>query len=344
MTATPAAAARRERPVVAVLLGDPGGIGPELAVKLLARPSNLARADVAILGDPRVLALGEKAAGVALDVLRVAGADALAFERGRPTLAAFDWTGSATIAVGHATAESGRTVLASLEAAAAAAQAGTVDGILFAPLNKHAMRMAGLAQEDEMRFLQQRLGVAGFVTEFNITGGLWTSRVTSHIPLAAVAAAVTADGVREAVRIIDRNLRAAGVVRPRIAVAGLNPHAGDGGSFGREEIDVIEPAVRSLAAEGVDARGPFPADTVFVAARRGAFDAVVTMYHDQGQIAMKLMGFDQGVTLLGGLPVPVATCASGTAYDIAGRGTARVEGLQHAFDLVVAMGAAALSG
>ena len=121
---------------------------------------------------------------------------------------------------------------------------------------------------------------------------LWTSRVTSHIPLSAVAAAITPEGIRGAVRIIERTLRASGMARPRIAVAGLNPHAGDGGSFGREEIDIIEPAVRSLVADGLDARGPYPADTVFVAARRGDFDAVVTMYHDQGQIAMKLMGFD----------------------------------------------------
>src|SRR5262249_15275119 len=194
--------------------------------------------------------------------------------------------------------------------------------------------------EDEMRLLQHTLGVSEFVTEFNITGDLWTSRVTSHIPLAAVAAAISREGVRNAVHIIDSNLRASGVARPRIAVAGLNPHAGAGGSSGRGEIDIIEPAVRSLAAEGLDARGPFPADTVFVAARRGDFDAVVTMYHDQGQIAMKLMGFDRGVTLLGGLPVPVATCASGSAFDIAGKGIANGEGLQQAVDLVVRMSAA----
>ena len=142
--------------------------------------------------------------------------------------------------------------------------------------------------------------------------------MTSHIPLRDVADAITIDGVVEAVRIVDGNLRAAGNAAPRIAVAGLNPHAGDGGSLGREEIDVIAPAVARAQAEGIDARGPLPSDTIFVAARRGDFDAVVSMYHDQGQIAMKLMGFDSGVTLHGGLPVPVATCASGTAFDIVG--------------------------
>ena len=329
------AAAAREKPIVGVLLGDPSGIGPELVAKLLARAGNVERAHVVLLADPNVLALGEKAAGVALDARRASAIDALVFDAGRPTLVAFNWIAPRDIEVGQATVASGRTVLSSLEVAADAVRTGALDGVLFAPFNKHAMRIAGLQHEDEMRLLQHTLGVSDFVTEFNITGDLWTSRVTSHIPLAAVASAITQDGVRNAVRIIDKNLRASGVARPRIAVAGLNPHAGDGGSCGREEIDIIEPAVRSLAAEGLDARGPFPADTVFVAARRGDFDAVVTMYHDQGQIAMKLMGFDRGVTLLGGLPVPVATCASGSAFDIAGKGIANVEGLQQAFDLVV---------
>ena len=159
------------------------------------------------------------------------------------------------------------------------------------------------------------------------------------MPLRDVAALITPEAVADAVLIIDRALRQAGVARPRIAVSGLNPHAGDGGSIGREEIELIAPAVQRLQAEGLDARGPYSPDTVFIAARRGDFDAVVSMYHDQGQIAMKLMGFERGVTLHGGLPVPVATSASGSAYDIAGRGIAHVEGLQAAFDLCVAMAA-----
>ena len=201
-----------------------------------------------------------------------------------------------------------------------------MQGIVFAPLNKHALRLAGMTHEDELRWMAERLGVDGFTSEFNITGDLWTSRVTSHVPLREVADAITGAGVIDAVRIVQRYLVAAGIAAPRIAVAALNPHAGDGGSLGREEIDVIAPAIESVRREGIDARGPLPSDTVFVAAKRGDYDAVVSMYHDQGQIAMKLMGFDRGVTLHGGLPVPVATCASGTAFDIVGRGIANVEG------------------
>jgi 4-hydroxythreonine-4-phosphate dehydrogenase len=120
-------------------------------------------------------------------------------------------------------------------------------------------------------------------------------------------------------------------------VAGLNPHAGDGGTFGREEIDVIAPAIEAGKAEGISADGPFPADTVFLRARKGEFDAVLTMYHDQGQIAMKLMGFDKGVTLLGGFPFPICTPAHGTAYDIAGRGIASVDAAHEALKLAIAM-------
>jgi 4-hydroxythreonine-4-phosphate dehydrogenase len=214
---------------------------------------------------------------------------------------------------------------------------GQADAILFAPLNKHSLRLGGLTHEDELRYMQERFAVAGFVCEFNLTGSLWTSRVTSHIPLKDVASHITVEGVGDAVKIIASALRRAGVAQPRIAVTGLNPHAGDGGSIGMEEIEIIAPAIEKLRAEGYDARGPFSPDTVFIGARRGDVDAVVSMYHDQGQIAMKLMGFEQGVTLHGGLPVPVATSASGSAFDIAGKGIAQIEGLQQAFDLCVRM-------
>ena len=314
------------KPRIAFLAGDPNGIGPELAAKLLARADNVAKADVVVFADPAVLASGE----------RIAGAKARMGD-GAATLRPLDAGGAAAITPGEATKAGGRAALDALDAAAAAVLDGEVDGIVFAPLNKHALRLAGMHHEDELRMLQARFRVEGFVSEFNITGELWTSRVTSHVPLRDVADAITVAGVVDAVVIVHRYLAASGREAPRIAVTGLNPHAGDGGSIGREEIDVIAPAIEQARAQGIDARGPLPADTVFVAARRGDYDAVVTMYHDQGQIAMKLMGFERGVTLHGGLPVPVATCASGTAFDIVGRNVANVEGLQQAFDLAVAI-------
>jgi len=331
------------RPRVALLLGDPNGIGPEIGVKLLARRRNAELADVVLYTDRAMLAEGERIAGIKLDTIDCTPS-ALRFDPGKVSLAALDLIAADAIEPGNASAAGGRAALVALESAARAAARGDVDGIVFAPLNKHALRLAGMAHEDELRFLQALFGVEGFVTEFNITGELWTSRVTSHIPLRDVAGAISLRGVVDAVRIVNRYLIAAGNAAPRIAVAGLNPHAGDGGSIGREEIDIIAPAIAQSATEGIDARGPLSPDTVFVAARRGDFDAVVSMYHDQGQIAMKLMGFERGVTLHGGLPVPVATCASGTAFDIVGRNVANVEGLQQAFEIAARIAVGAASG
>jgi len=326
------------KPRLAVLLGDPSGIGPEMTVKLLQRAQNLEAAELLLIADPLVLQSGERiAGGAALDPLRLAGLDDLRFEPGRASLLVQDTMHGKPPVLGESNAHSGTASFEAMQLATEAVCRGLVDGIVFAPLNKHSLRLGGLQHEDELRYMQERFDVSGFVCEFNITGSLWTSRVTSHVPLKDVAALITGQAVQDAVHIIRGALISAGVEAPRIAVSGLNPHAGDGGSIGSEEIEIIEPAVRALKAQGIDARGPFSPDTVFIGARRGDFDAVVSMYHDQGQIAMKLMGFEQGVTLHGGLPVPVATSASGSAFDIAGQGIAKVEGLQHAFDLCVRM-------
>jgi 4-hydroxythreonine-4-phosphate dehydrogenase len=274
------------KPRLAVLLGDPSGVGPEMAVKLLARRRNLDAARVLLIADPVVLAAGERVAGTKLDALRVDSLDAVRFEDGRPTLLACDWMGGQEAALGESNEQSGRASFEALELATLAVRRGQAEGILFAPLNKHSLRLGGLVHEDELRYMQERFAVTGFVCEFNLTGSLWTSRVTSHIPLKDVASHM-ADGVRDAVKIIAAALRRAGVAQPRIAVTGLNPHAGDGGSIGMEEIEIIAPAIAQLRAEGYDACGPFSPDTVFIGARRGDVDAVVSMYHDQGQIAMK---------------------------------------------------------
>jgi 4-hydroxythreonine-4-phosphate dehydrogenase len=307
-----------------VLLGDASGVGPEMAVKLLAQPGVTDAAELLLIADPAALASGERIAGARMprDRIEIRSYDVL---EGRPP------------ALGESNAASGRCALRSLELATDAVARGEVQGIVFAPFNKHSLRLGGLDEEDELRWMAQRWRVPGFVCEFNITGALWTSRVTSHVPLREVADLITQSAVHDAVRIIDGALKRAGIDQPRIAVSGLNPHAGDGGSIGREEIEVIAPAIEALRREGLDARGPYSPDTVFIAARRGDYDAVVSMYHDQGQIAMKLMGFESGVTLHGGLPVPVATPASGSAFDIAGKGIARIEGLRAAFDLCARM-------
>jgi 4-hydroxythreonine-4-phosphate dehydrogenase len=221
------------------------------------------------------------------------------------------------------------------------AVAGWIDAICFAPLNKQSMKMSGMPFSDELHFFAHHLNVHSEVCEFNTLGPLWTSRVTSHVPLKDVVVHLSRERILAAVRLLHDALLAAGFPHPRIAVAALNPHGGEGGAFGREEIDIIAPAVTEAVALGLPVRGPFPADTIFLKARNGEYDGVVTMYHDQGQIALKLMGFDRGVTVQGGLPIPITTPAHGTAFDIAGQNKANVEATVQAFRIACRMGTAA---
>ncbi|MGH9356090.1 MAG: 4-hydroxythreonine-4-phosphate dehydrogenase PdxA, partial [Terriglobia bacterium] len=208
------------------------------------------------------------------------------------------------------------------------------------PLNKSSLHMAGMTSADELHWFAGQLGYRGPVCEFNVMDGFWTSRVTSHVPLRDVPGLITPARVIEAIDLIDGMLRRSGIEEPRIAVCGLNPHCGDEGNFGREEIDVIGPAVAQARASGIQVSGPFPADTIFlkVQGSERAYDAIVTMYHDQGQIAMKLMGFSRGVTVLGGLPIPIVTPAHGTAFDIATKGVANVGATRQAFELACRLG------
>jgi 4-hydroxythreonine-4-phosphate dehydrogenase len=181
------------------------------------------------------------------------------------------------------------------------------------------------------------LSFTGKVREFNVLEKVWNARVTSHIPLKDVASHLSVEAILAELKLTQACLKDAGYEEAKIAVAGLNPHAGDGGSFGMEEIDIIEPAVEKARALGFNVEGPFPADTVFLRALKEGFNAVMTMYHDQGQIAMKIIGFDKGVTMMGGLPFPLCTPAHGTAYDIAGKGIADIGATREAILLAARM-------
>ena len=237
--------------------------------------------------------------------------------------------------LGQVSEAAGQEVLDTLGLLVDAAKAKEVDGIVYAPLNKQAMRDAGHAAGDELEFFRQQL-TAPVTGEINILGEVWTSRVTSHVPLRDVGALITPANVMRGVHLLATMLRQSGR-EPRLAMAALNPHAGDGGAFGREEIDILGPTIAEARAEGIDIAGPFPSDTVFPRAVAGAFNGIVTMFHDQGQIALKMVGLGQGITLLGGFPVPIATPGHGTAYDIAGTGIAKADGLEAATRLVATM-------
>ncbi|MCE8042002.1 4-hydroxythreonine-4-phosphate dehydrogenase PdxA [Halomonas daqingensis] len=326
------------RPCIAVPLGDPAGIGPELVAKLLAERQAIDGADVVVVGDPWLWLEGQRVAGTALTLPEIASWEQARGQAG-PVLLPLDTIRPEEVEFGRVDAACGASVLKVLAHCLDAAQAERIDAICFAPLNKLAMKQGGLRHEDELHFFAEYLKVPGEVSEFNTLGSLWTSRISSHVPLSEAARYVTPERILNATRLIHDALVAAGVAQPRIAVAAINPHAGEGGTCGREEIDVIAPAVEACVAAGYPAQGPFPADTLFRRARDGEFDAVVTMYHDQGQIALKLLGFERGVTVQGGLPIPITTPAHGTAFDIVGQGKASVEAMRHAFAIACRMGA-----
>jgi 4-hydroxythreonine-4-phosphate dehydrogenase len=326
------------KPVIALAMGDPAGISPELTAKVVALPEVRAAARLLVIGDRRIYHEGEQVAGVKSAMNEVAANQA--FEAGdTPIFIDLKHLDPSSVECAVAAESGGKFALANYKYALTLAREGRAHAVCFTPFNKRAMRLARSDYNDEIAFSAEVAGLAGPASEFNVLDRLWNARVTSHIPMKDVPGALSYDRIDRALRLTDACMRKAGFAQPRIAVAGYNPHAGDSGNFGREEIDVIEPVVETAKRDGIAAEGPFPADTVFLRAKSGAFDAVLTMYHDQGQIAMKLMGFDRGVTLLGGFKFPICTPAHGTAYDIAGQGKASVGATRAALLLAAEMAA-----
>lgn len=320
------------RKLMTVMLGDRYGIGPEIVASFLDGYEADDRVVLAVVGDRAVFEQARRVAGSSAPFKVVAD-----FSAARASTAPWVFVdrpfGADVLPMGRVSASAGREILDTLGSLLTAASAGQVDAILYAPFNKQSLRDAGHAAADELDFAVGHLDHRGPAGEINTLNGLWTSRVTSHVPLKDVTRHITVESVIAAVELLAGVLVTAGVSEPRIAVAGINPHAGDGGAFGREEIEIVEPAIQKARAAGLRVEGPFPSDTIFPMAETRGYNAIVTMYHDQGQIALKLMGFGRGVTVLAGLPVPIATPAHGTAYDIAGKGQAKADGFRSAYDV-----------
>jgi 4-hydroxythreonine-4-phosphate dehydrogenase len=269
------------RPRIAITVGDPAGIGPEIAAKAAA--------------DPRVRAVCEP-------VLYAPPSDR-------------------TFTPGVLAADAGRAAYDVIVRAVADAKTGGVDAIATAPINKEAFHLAGIPWAGHTDLLAHLTGATRVAMMFH-SDVLRVVLATVHIALADVPGAVTLDVMAGTIRLVAAELPRFGIGRPRIAVAGLNPHAGEHGLFGREEIVAIAPAVAQCRAEGLDVTGPIPGDTVFVRATRGEFDVVVACYHDQGLIPVKLLAFGQAVNVTIGLPIIRTSVDHGTAFDIAGRGIA----------------------
>lgn len=325
------------KPKIGIIPGDPSGIGPELIARLLTSEGVAEAAEILLIGDRHVFEAGQVVADCNFDMVPVADLTKWRDTDDSFALYEMDTIQPEAVKTAEVTEAGGTSVLSTLDQALAFAQDGIIDAIVFAPFNKASMHLAGLGHDDELHYMAEKLGVTGYISELNTLDGMWTSRVTSHIALRDVADTISEERVSQAVHLIHNVLRRSGVARPRISVAAINPHAGDGGNFGTEEIDILEPTVRKLAEGQMSVDGPWPSDTVFLKAVAKEIDAVVTMYHDQGQIALKLLGFDRGVTVQGGLPIPVSTPAHGTAFDIAGQGRADVGATRAAFDIACDM-------
>jgi 4-hydroxythreonine-4-phosphate dehydrogenase len=269
------------RPRIALTVGDPAGIGPEIVEKAAADPRVLDVCEPVVYGPPDL-------------------------HRFRP---------------GVLDAAAGRAAYDTIVRAVGDAQAGTVDAIATAPVNKEAFRLAGLEWAGHTDLLAHLTGASQVAMMFH-SDVLRVVLATVHLALAEVPRVLTRGLMEQTIRLVWRELPQFGFVRPRIGVAGLNPHAGEHGLFGREEIDAIVPAIETCRTDGIAVSGPFPGDTVFVRATRGEFDVVIACYHDQGLIPVKLLAFGQAVNVTIGLPIVRTSVDHGTAFDIAGRGVA----------------------
>lgn len=322
---------------IALIQGDPGGIGPELLHKLLSDQDVRESANLIVIGAPEVFARGEDQTGASIAVRHAALDAETRIRDGEILHLDLPVDGIADVAVAEVSAPGGQSSIEGLRRAFELSRSGQVDGVVFMPFNKESMHLGGNPFADELGFARDFFDLKTPASEFNVAKGMWNGRVTSHVAMKDVPDLLSTGKIEASIALTDRTLKMAGYKRPRIVVAAYNPHAGDGGLMGDEEIRVIRPAVENAQRKQINCIGPLPADTLWLKVRDGEYDAVVTMYHDQGQIAIKLLGFDQGVSVLAGLPMPVTTPAHGTAFDIAGQNKANLVPTKNAFTMCLNM-------
>ncbi|NDD62655.1 MAG: 4-hydroxythreonine-4-phosphate dehydrogenase PdxA [Acidobacteria bacterium] len=305
-------------PRVGITMGDPAGIGPEIAARASARPEVLGVCRPVLIGDPAfLLPWMTDSAGPLLeraqDIPHLTPAPVI-LSTPRSSLAEL-------IRPGIEQAAAGRLAEAAIRLAVSACLAGELEAMATAPINKASFSLAGLSFPGHTEFLAHLTGCEDFAMAF-ISPRLRVALLTTHLALAEVPAAVRRQPLERLIRLVDRELKVYGMARPRLALAGINPHAGEGGLFGDEERREMAPAVEACRAEGIDVSGPYPGDTVFLRAVRGEFDLVISCYHDQGLIPVKCFSFGEAVNVTLGLPLIRTSVDHGTAFDIAGRGVA----------------------
>jgi 4-hydroxythreonine-4-phosphate dehydrogenase len=346
-------AAAHPIPTIAISMGDPLGIGPEVIAKSLDRAraqgtlgGSRPRARVVVWGCAPPLEAAARMARIA-PFWTVSAPDTLdeALASGAEIVVVHD--AGAEVAIGARKgppgpcAEAGAASFAWVEACVAMARAGRADAIVTGPISKEAWAMAEHAEfPGHTELLATRFGATKTRMMF-VAPELMVMLATTHIPIARVPAALTIERIAETIVLADRACRAMEIEHPRIAVCGLNPHAGEHGLMGEEDESRIRPAIAQARAAGIDATGPFPGDTIFRGAARATYDIVIAMYHDQGLIPVKMLAFERAVNATVGLPVPRTSPDHGTAFDIAGKGVADAGSMVAALDLAIEFAVAA---
>ncbi len=321
---------------IAILLGDPTGIGPELIIKVLSTLKPHPSIQYVLIGDKRVLEQAFEIVKVRIVLPIIERIDENISEE---DIVFYDYAtiSSTEYEIGTVNIKGGLSVVTTLKYAIELAKKELIHGILFAPFNKQAMHEAGLPFESELEYFKDTFSIPTIPGELNIVGDIWTMRVTSHVPLKQVSSLLSIDTIEYAIEFLNTQLVNAGRGGAKIAVSGLNPHNGENGLFGTEEQEYITPAIERAKQKQIHAVGPFPADTLFLRLEKEKIDAIVCMYHDQAQIGLKLLGFDKGMTLHAGFPIPIGTPAHGTAFDIAGKNIASASACEHALSIITSI-------
>jgi len=324
-------------PLLAVTTGDPAGIGAEIILKVIQQANVQKTCRLLVVGDARIYQQRMKLPGLsALPVEIVTDPDAATYAPRTLTLLDLHDVDPQECPIGQVSAAAGRGAVEAVFKACDIAMAGQVDAIVTAPLNKAAMNLAGFHYAGHTELLADRTK-AGQVRMLLVSPKLRVIHVSTHVSLEEAIRRVTSQRVEETLESAQAACVALGIAHPRIAVAGLNPHAGEGGLFGDQEIREVMPAIQRARARGWDVSDPQPPDTVFLRAVNGEFDIVVAMYHDQGHIPMKLLAFDQGVNVSLGLPIIRTSVDHGTAFNIAGTGQANPASLEAAIQVALQM-------
>ncbi|MBS7623466.1 4-hydroxythreonine-4-phosphate dehydrogenase PdxA [Candidatus Bathyarchaeota archaeon] len=326
------------RPIIGITMGDAAGIGPEIVDKALSKQEIYQISRPIVIGDLSVLVDALKVAKVNLKFESITTPSSAKFEFGTVDVIDLKNIRLSELRMGQVQAMAGKASVEYVKKAVELALKGEIDAIVTAPLNKEAMNMGGYDYAGHTEILADLTKTKDYAMML-VAGRLRVVHVTTHVSIREACSLIKRERVSTVIRLTNEVLQKLGIEKPRIAVAGLNPHAGEGGMFGDEEIREIAPAIEASRNSGIDVVGPMPPDTVFLRANRGEYDAVVAMYHDQGHIPVKMLGFESGVNVTIGLPIIRTSVDHGTAYRRAGLrlGTGDPTSLEEAIRLAVQM-------